>query len=178
MRKITSKLLFSTAGFAFQGGDEEETSNKLTYNGIEFFNQNGFWFSRIGGIDFVFKYNPKEVKRQDNQFQNLFENTSQLKYFNNYYDKPLYISSDTREAEREIYSNLNQIILRMQYACVNEEECEGDFPVKSCENNFIIIKESNETGITQVENCVFINGAKENLTRLTDEFFYKILQVN
>ena len=56
-------------------------------------------------------------------------------------------------------------------------ECKEDFPVKDCENNFVIIRESNDTKIVQEKNCVFIQGEKENLTQITDEFLFNVFEI-
>ena len=145
----------------------EKNSNKIEYNGLEFIKQSNFWILEIGDFDFIFKYNPNEVQ----------EIETEVKYLNNYYNKPLYISSDDSRATSEIVSNLNQVTLRMQNACFEEEVCEEDIPPKTCEDNFIIIEEKNQTNIIQEENCVFIQGPKENLTMISDEFLFHILGI-
>ena len=144
-----------------------EDSSKVEYNGFEFIKQSNFWILELGDLDFMFKYNPNEVEKID----------SELKYLNHYYDKPLYISSENNEATYEIASNLGQITLRMQNACLNETNCKEDLPLKTCEDNFIIIKEKNQTNIIQDNNCVFIQGPKENLTMISDEFLFHILGI-
>ena len=148
-------------------GRSKESSNKIEYNGFEFIKQSNFWVLDMGNFDFLFKYNPNEVQ----------EIETEVKYLNNYYNKPLYLSSDNSEATYEIVSNLDQITLRMQNACLNEGDCEEDLPLKTCEDNFIIIEEKNQTNIIQDNNCVFIQGPKENLTMISDEFLFHILGV-
>jgi len=177
MRKITSKykqdkkrrtnqfivggilifiMLFSTLGYSFMG-KEDENAKKINYNGFEFIEQNGLWFTNIGDLDFVFKYNPKQTEAVD----------SELKYLNNYYDKPLYLYSEDNEAEIEIYKNLNQVAQRIRYACLDEEEyflnnktlinemdCDEKWATKTCEDNFIIIIKNNDSNIIQKENSV------------------------
>ena len=98
-------------------------------------------------------------------------------FLNNYAGKPLYISSKDAGATSEIASNLKQIALRMQPACFNESDCGQDIPSKTCEDNFIIIEEKNQTNIIQEENCVFIQGPQENLTQISDEFLFNILGI-
>lgn len=144
-----------------------ESSNKIKYNGFEFIKQNNFWILQIGNFNFVFKYNPNEIP----------EINTEIKYLNNYYNKPLYLSSENPEATYEIVSNLNPVTLRTQNACLNESDCEGDLPLKTCEDNFIIIEEKNQTNIIQDNNCVFIQGPKENLTMISDEFLFHILGI-
>ena len=158
-------MLLSTLGYALSGNQEENSeSNKVVYNDFEFVNQNGYWMTDLDSFQFGFAYNPKEVEAID----------SNLNYANSYYDKPLYLKSDDSQATSEIYSNLNQIVQRMQNACIDENDCEGDLPVKDCSNNFIIIEEDEIISIVQNESCVFISGPRENLTMITDEFLFNI----
>ncbi len=189
MRKITSKykedkkkrrngmivglilmgvMLLSILGYSFRGKEEDDTK-KLDYNGFEFVEQNGYWLTNVGNSQFVFRYNPEQVEKID----------SEIKDLNNYYDKTLYIFSENSEAELEIYRNLfyqNKIVQRIQSACL-EKECGGNLPVKTCEDNFIIIKKDDDSGIIQEYNCTFIQGKQENLTKITDEFLFKILGI-
>ncbi len=155
-------------GFGGKGGTEE---NKVTYKGYEFVEENGFWFVEILGFEFSFRYNPNEVEQIN----------SNLNFLESYYEKPLYISSDDIESESEIYRNLmyqNSIIQRMQLACLEGEVCVNEqLPVKTCQDNFIIIREANTTEIIQENNCVFISGKAEELTKITDGFLLKIIGV-
>ncbi len=187
MRKITSKrkeekkkkrnqlivglalvliLFASIFGYSFSRSNSEE--NKITYNGYEFIEKNGFWIVEIENSEFSFRYNPNEIETID----------SELKSINNYYDKPLYISSDDIESSSEIYRNLESIIQRMQLACLDGEVCEDEeLPVKTCEDNFITIKEADATEIVQDNNCVFIRGKLEDLAKITDGFLLKIIGI-
>ncbi|MFA7707934.1 MAG: hypothetical protein WCX73_03220 [Candidatus Pacearchaeota archaeon] len=190
MRKITSKykeekrkkrngiivgiiligiMISSTIGYSFLGG-EKDNLKKINYNGFTFEEQNGFWITNINNLLFTFKYNPTQIE----------EINSSLNVLDNYYNKPLYIYSKNEEAELEIYRNLfyqNKIIQRMQSACLEGDICEGNLPIKSCEDNFIKITEGNISKIIQEENCVFIEGEKGNLTKLADEFLFNILEI-
>ena len=118
-------------------------------------------------MEFAFRYNPKQVPRIK----------SEVNKVNEYSNQPLYISSRYQEAYSEIYVNLNPIVQRIQFACEENETCEGNLPVKNCDSNFIIIKEANETNITQEKNCVFIKAPIETITQTTDEFLFKILNI-
>jgi len=196
MRKIASKqdkekrarknqfivggvLIFIMLGSVFgiiadSFGKKESVVKSVTYNGFEFVNQNGFWVSTIGSFQFVFNNNPEEI--EFNESVNMSPNINPL---NAYSGKPLYVSSEDDSAKWEIYRNLhpdsNQIVQRMQDACF--DECEGDLPIKTCEDNFIIIRESNESKIIQENNCVFIDGKKENLIKLVDKYLFKVLGI-
>ena len=166
---LIAVMLFSVLGYSFGSGDEN-SSTKINYNGFEFLKQNDFWVLEKDSSYFIFTYNPEQVEKIN----------SNLKPLESYKGKPLYIFSEDSEAELEIYRNLfyqNQIVQRFQEACPEGEKCEGNIPVKTCEDNFIIIKESEKNEIIQEKNCVFIRGEIENLTKSSDEFLFKILGI-
>ena len=162
---VASILGFSLQGFSGLGNTDTrgDSSNNIEYNGFEFVNQNGLWV--LG--NFIFRYIPQQV--EDIGFVS--------NDINSYQGKPLYIYSESEEAELEIFINLGNIALRTQKACIGGEDCPGDFPIKTCENNFIIIIEKNISNIKQRDNCIFIEGPTENLTKLTDQFLFKILGI-
>jgi hypothetical protein len=161
-------MVFSTLGFAFQGGGggdlgDNQAGNTAEYNGFEFVNQNGLWV--LGS--FVFRNLPQQI--EDIGFG--------LNDINSYQGKPLYIYSEDEGAEIEISVNIGQVAQRVQKACVEGSDCQGDFPTKTCEDNFIIIKESSTSMIIQENNCVYIEGSKEDLVGLADQFLFKILGI-
>ncbi|MDD5012680.1 MAG: hypothetical protein PHQ66_03505 [Candidatus Nanoarchaeia archaeon] len=162
-------MVLSVLGYSL-GSQEEEKTEKVNYGGFSFLKQNGFWILDLENLKFYFEYNPNEVEKIGGVLNPL----------KNYLDKPVYIYSENSEAEAEIYKNLfyyNQIVERMQNACPEEEKCDESWPVKTCENNFVILRESNETGIKQEGNCVFIDGKREDLVELSDVFLYKIIGI-
>ena len=159
-------MILSTVGYAFNRENSGE-EKKITYRGIEFTQQNDYWFATIGGAQFAFKYNPQETE-EISSFMTIG--------INNYAGKALYVSSDNLEGESELYRNLDSIVLRRQYACLKNETCKNkEYPVKTCQDNFIIIKEANISSISQQENCVFIEGSKNDTIKLVDKFLYKTL---
>ncbi len=164
-------MVLSSVGYSFISQDNPTGSsgNKINYNGFEFVNNNGLWTLNLGNFNFIFKHNPKEITPV---------NSSGLNLLNRYVGNPLYISSESTEAELEIYSNLDSAVLRRQYACLEGRNCTNEqFPIKTCSDNFIIIEKSSTSEIIQDNNCVFIKGPEENLALLTDEFLFKILNI-
>ena len=163
-------IMFSSVlGYGFQtSSDESPPSSQLIYNGFEFFTQNDLWYLTVNDVNFAFKYHPTQVDKIYDQLNNI----------NDYYQKPLYIQSFNQEAEAEIYLNLGQLTLRNQKACFEEcAEENSTIPIKTCQDNFIIIEESNISGIVQDNNCVFIRDSEENILKMTDEFLFKIFGI-
>ena len=166
-------MLGSTLGYAFTSitkDTDTNTNSQINYNGFSFQKVSSYWLLNLGSSSFYFIYNPKEIS-------NLSVPTTNLSYLNNYNGKPLYVYSENPEANLEIYQNLQNVALRMQSACFEKSKCQGDWPLKDCTNNFIIIENSSTQKIEQKENCVFIEGKSEDLTKLTDKFLYKIIGV-
>lgn len=162
-------MFFSVFGYAFGGQpSNSNNSDSIEYNGFQFQNQNGLWVLNRGSFNFIFSYNPEEINRT-------FPLVNTL---NDYYQKPLYIYTENIDAGAEIYSNFNQVALRFQEACPEGQVCENEnLPIKTCEDNLIIIKESNESLIRQENNCVLIYGPAENLVKLTDEFLFETIGI-
>jgi len=159
-------MFFSVIGYSL--GDAQTSGTAIVnYNGFKFVQESNLWKVNVGNFQFSFNYNPNQVGKI----------SSTLNLLSSYQDKPLYFSSENSEAESEIYNNLffqNKIIQRAQPACLSEEKCSGNYPTKTCDDNFIIIKESNSSNVRQDKNCVFIEGKTEDLVKLSDSFLFKI----
>lgn len=165
-------MLLSTAGYAFTQffGKSNTNNEQIVYKGITFIKQNNLWLASIQGVQLGFVYNPVEVGSI---------NTNLNLTIGDYYQQPLYIYSENQNVEQELYRNLDSFVLRRQYACPEgESNCPKDFPIKTCLDNFIIIKESNSTGIIRQQGkCVFIEGKPEDLVKTIDAFLFHIFGV-
>jgi len=144
------------------------SNNQISYKGYSFFKYEDYWVTQKQDNSFLFKFLPNET---------YVENSTNISSLNNYYGKPLYISSENIEAKDIIKINLIEIVQRVQNACEINETCEGNYPFKDCSNNFIIIRENNKTSIEQKENCVYINAPRDIIYSTTEEFLYKLLEI-
>lgn len=158
----------STFGIVKNSFGTEDASNKIEYNGLTFTKQNNFWLTKIEGFDFAFRSNPKEIEKIP------AENLSSLE---SYYNQPLYIETKRQEIYSEISYNLEGFAQRIQPGCFDEKDCGEGVPVKTCEDNLIIIEISDEDKIVQDGNCVFIEGNNETLLKNTDYFLFKLLGI-
>lgn len=152
-------------------GSQKE--KKVVYNNVVFQQSNGLWFAQKDGFNLISYYTPFQT-------ENI---SSSVKSIDNYRNKPLYIYSESREAEIEIYRNFdpqtNAIIQRIQQACPEKTLCSNELPNKDCKNNFIIIKYSpeNQTKISQIDSCVLIESSPEKILETTDEYLFKVLSI-
>jgi hypothetical protein len=169
---LLSIMVLSVFGIIIDSiGNKKEDSNKLIYKGVEFLKGQERWFFSKGGANFSILNSPENVTDIS-----IPENINLL---TSYFQIPLYVSSNDNSLEAEIYYNFENIANRIQPGCLNGTFCEGDFPTKTCEDNFILILESNETSITQEQNCVIIKAkGTQEMQRALDAFFLKITGVN
>lgn len=157
-------LLMSIVGYSFTSGGNDGDSSKINEMGIDFFRQNGVWVAEIDGSVFGFQNLPSQVSDVDvNVSIGLGQYSGQVLYF-----------VDPNEGVNEVLTNIGRYILRYQEACLGNETCEGDLPVKDCDSNLIIFKNGNVTKVYQNDNCIFIVG---DSLKATDAFLYKVLQV-
>lgn len=162
-------LTLSSLGFALISSDRDK-KDSLEKNefGVNFFNDNGIWVANLNNEFFGFRYLPSKIS-------DVRVNLSvDLK---SYSGKPLYFVGTSGEGKSEILKNIGRYILRYQDACIDSENCNGNFPVKDCTNNLIIFKDikENKTSVYQNESCIYISGDR---IKGADAFLYNVLEVN
>ena len=170
-------MVSSTIGFifAFGGGNVSNGSN----NEIEpDFSYNGFDFFKVGNkirfqtLDWVFETSlePKETESLDFDFPVTAQD---------FFNKPVYIVYDKRtSAIEELERNLYGISLRVSPTCLEGRECNNEGSViKTCEDNVILISESEEIKTYKEGNCIFLDGPKDKHLLLVDRLIYKILGI-
>ncbi len=193
MRKLTSKkemerkskrnqyllgialvvIMFGSVFGVIVGSFNSETKKeKIIYNGYEFIEQNNYYLLTLGEVDFYFAEDPNEIFLLEKE-------VSLTKTLSSLIGQPIYISSIDYSPSREIYQNIAPYAERIQFACLEDEICEDEnFPIKTCEDNLIIIKEAEQNKIYEKNNCIFVEGKKEDLTKLTDELLFNLIGLN
>ena len=157
-------MLISVLGYAFQGqlinpAGGSSSNGSITYNGITFENQSGFWVTTYKNQNLVFTYNPSEITNSVNITENI----------NDISGKPLYIYSDDNNAESELTMNL-------------AEFANGIIPLQSlsnedCSNNEIIIQNNSIPSVNQEQNCILISGQGQDLIAMTDNVLFKLFGI-
>jgi hypothetical protein len=146
-----------------------ETQEKITYFGYEFKLINNYYVLEVGEYIFYFLSDP-------NDLVSLEKEVKLTKVLSNYIGKVLYIDSTNEVASQQLHQNIYPYTQRIQYACINETTCEDEnLPIKTCEENVIVVRESEENKIYQEENCIFVEGKKEDLLKLTDSLILNLI---
>lgn len=150
-------MLLSTAGFAFIYNSDDTSGSSANSSLVQ--NVGDKWQADIGGAQLLFS-NPPSVTNQTKG--------ALLMNVNQYYNKPLYIDSDSEAIFYEIYSTLGQYAQRVQHACYSS--CENSsYPQKGCDSNLIVYNENLTNSLYQNNSCVFISGDM----RAVDAFLYR-----
>ena len=161
-------MVVSTLGYSLMDGDNE-IKNSVNEFGIDFVREGGFWKTQINGEVFGFQYLPSEIGNVSvSGNYDIEDYAGEVLYFVN-----------ANEGSSEILNNLGRYILRYQESCLRQDSdkmtvCEGDLPLKSCDDNLIIFESGNETMVWKNESCVFIVG---DSVRGADAFLYKALKI-
>lgn len=168
-------LVVSTLGYSLMDSDSEN-GDRVNELGVDFVRDSGLWKIDVDGVTFGFQYLPSEVS-------NVF--ISGDYNFGNYSGEVLYFVN-ANEGTSEVLNNLGRYILRYQSACLRQAEegeesreggdvCDGDLPIKDCNDNLIIFEPGNETMVWMDEGCVYIVG---DSVRGADAFLYKALKIS
>ena len=170
---IISLSVFGIVANSFGKSNSNADAQKTVYNGYEFYSSGSFWILEQGNFKFIFASNPNDLK-------NVSIESNELNLLPEYAQQTLYIYSDESTANYQIYQNLDLFLTRIQPACLEQDKaiCPEDLPIKGCEDNFIIIKQSDENKLTQQDKCIFIEAKPEDLTKVIDIFLLKILGIN
>ena len=160
-------MVLSTLGYSFIGSEDEEVNfDAVYYKEFKFIKTNGIWKIDLYGKELYFSNFPNQTDVQ-----------GEVNLLNKYQNFPLYIYSNNSAVDLEIYRTIGRFVQRMQNACPENKTCEQDLPTKTCENNFIIVEESEATEIIQKNKCVFVKAKKDDLLRITDEFLFNVFSI-
>ena len=164
--KIRTLYFLKFFRYCFFSGSNEEELEKVNYAGVEFvMMQNGLWQFKIQNFQFLTTFNPQDTENIS---------TFVFRTVNDYYKKPLFFVGQSG-ARQELERNLGNFVSWSQDACFENEDCPEDAPKKNCEDNIIIIKESEEIDISEEENCIFISAPPGEQVRVADALLFKIL---
>lgn len=162
--------IFGTFLNLFGSGSNE--ASELNYRGIPLIQQGNLFVLQLGDKSFYFMNDPNEISNSN-------YNVNITKTIPSYVGKPLYLDSFDYGAAQEIAQNLQGYPERMTNACIDENNCvDESAPIKTCSDNIIVVRETNENKVYEVENCVYIEGTNEDLVKVVDAFLLKALGLN
>tara|TARA_Y100000034_G_C6799331_1_gene358531 strand:+ start:392 stop:961 length:570 start_codon:yes stop_codon:yes gene_type:complete len=164
-------MLFSVIGYSFLGNpSNDEGDGGIEYNGTDFYIEDNLLKADVGGLTFIFYQNPNNLRRLNVSLDGAEKYASAPLYF-------FYKEIDENPASALIYTNMQQIVSKINGGCLEEKDCPEEWPIKTCQDNFILLREKEEISIRQEQNCVFIEGPRAKLPELADDFLLNILGI-
>jgi len=171
---LIGMMVLGTLALAFSTKSryDDQTIEKTEYNNVMFYKRSGLWVFEVDKQMFETRYDPSEVGDIK------IANHHKLRDYN---DQIIYFVGEGSDAYIEIIKNLIDFIKRQQPACLSDEDCEGDYPIKNCSTDYVLIIKNpgeNETeNFYQDEKCTFIIANYENQTRYADAFLFDMLEI-
>ncbi|RMD67659.1 hypothetical protein D6817_00900 [Candidatus Pacearchaeota archaeon] len=156
-------LVLSTLGFGLifavnYGGGFNTGNNQQANSHGGMLNSNGVL--NLGSQQYTLAYPKTQVG--DVQVS-LTKTISQLS------GQTLYIAADNPAVVNELAQTLGRFAARAQEACY--QKCDKDLPEKTCDDNLIVWRDSEENKVWEEGNCIFIEGDM----RAVDALIYKML---
>jgi len=174
MASSTVRFIFAFGGgggFGSGSGGSGGSEPDLTYNGIDFFrNSQGLWGFSTSLGSFSTTLEPGLTESTELDFEVLASD---------FFNKPLYFVFENQSvALSEVGRNLGSLALRAPRACLNEIDCPDDsLPIKTCEDNVIIMKASEEINAYKENKCIFLEGTDDQLLLLADRLVFEALGI-
>jgi len=166
---LVGLMIFSSLAYAFSSRTDTNYE-EIEFNELKFERNSGYWIFNLNGKQYTTLYNPLEIKNVS------FKSNLRLL---DYSGQTLYVVGMSGEPLNEILRNIGSDLVRINPACIDGLNCTGDFPVKKCSEDYIIIIENSDANvIRQEDKCVYIKGDYENQLRMADAFLFKILGIN
>ena len=162
-------MVLSTAGFALFSGNGITKKSSKTYNDVEFkTNDNGYWEFKIQGQSFQTSFTPEETESISADAISISELSG----------KPIYFVNSDPASANEILYNIGRYATRYQDVCLKDLNCtNSDNIVKTCDDNLIVFKESDEDSVKRDNNCLFINYSPGNEVLVGNRLIFKALGV-
>ena len=166
---IIGIMISSVIGFVYINPNDTNT-NSFDYNGFKFSldANNNRYNVNVNGANFIFDYDPREL------------NNIELPNFIIRGQK-YYILTNTTELD----SNLDYSINKLRYnlglleiltfpACINEQECNTNLPIKDCDTDAFYFKKSNINQVSLENKCIIIEGDTLVINQLVDKISLRL----
>ena len=165
-------MVSSVIGFMYQPDETNEINDgSVSYNGFKFVNNNDLWILEKDGQSYYFTNLPEDVKGIEIP-QILIQNQKQ--YF-------MYDYKDLQNNLGVISEKLRLVLsgkgVTVVNACIKEEDCPADWPIKDCSNDGFYFKISNESKVYKENKCYVLQGSLSDINKEVDKINYIIFGV-
>ena len=158
--------------FSFDNQNQANNINIIDYNGFKFQpTEEGRWTVNKNNINFIFDKLPNEL--EDINLPN-FQITQDKVYL--LYNASNFIPNNDYSVGK-LYYTLQNLGIRPVFACINEEDCPAQLPIKNCEDEAFYFKLDNTTNIYKDNKCLVIQGNNIGMSTIVDKINLRLLGV-
>ncbi len=164
-------MVTSVIGFIWSSDSSSTNYEILEYNNHQFKDINGKYVLEVNSNEYVFDNSPYELNNFDFEQFNL-ESDKYYILFN-----PEEKDLNMEYSMQKLFLVLRSLNVNVQLACSKEEGCDGNLPVKSCnEYSFYLIKDDS-TKVYKDDKCVVIQGDNQGISKAVDKINLMLLKV-
>ena len=158
--------------FSYNNQNQANNINIIDYNGFKFqTTQEGRWITSKNNINFIFDKLPSEL---ENINLPNFQITQDKVYV-------LYNASNFNPGNDysvgKLYYTLQNLGIRAVFACINEENCPTQYPIKDCSNEAFYFKLENTTKVYKDNKCLVIQGNNIGMSSIVDKINLRLLGI-
>lgn len=148
-------------------------SEKIKYNGYKFSEVNNGWLAHIGDDKIILLTNPNELNDYNIEVDINDLNSAQKIYLSINPKDNLFLGS----LQNNIFPFLSP---KLVTACYEDNEDCANLPLKDCEDvndniKIILIKKSENSKFYYKNNCLVIQGTKEEVIKMIDKLTLELL---
>lgn len=166
-------MISSVIGFVYtRPSNTNQNTNSFNYNGANFNpQQNGGYSVNVNGNNFIFDYLPNELNNIELPDFNLEANKYYLIFNATEYDNNLAYSLN------KLGYTLKLLGIMVNTACINEQNCDSNLPIKDCSNYAFYLKKSNVNKVYLQDKCIILEGDNLGLSKLVDRINLKLVGI-
>ena len=165
-------MVSSVIGFMYQPENTNEVNDgSVNYNGFKFINNNGYWVLEKDGQSYYFTNLPDDVKSIE--IPQISINNQKQYFLYDYKD----LQNNLGIVSGKLRLVLNNKGVTVVDACIKEENCPNDWPVKDCTNDGFYFKIRNQSRVYKDDKCYVLEGSLTDINKEVDKINYIILGV-
>ncbi len=165
-------IISSVLGFVSNSNNTPNTNNDINYNGAKFTQDTqGKYQVNVNNNVFIFDYLPNDLS--DIELPDFTLNQNKYYLIFNTTEKDDSITYDLNS----LGYTLNLLGIKPILACVDEQDCDVNLPIKDCSNDAFYIKKSNINKVYLQDKCVIIEGDNTGLIKSINKINLKLIGI-
>ncbi len=152
--------------------DDPLGNDYIEYKNFKFYPaQNNQYIVTINNVQFIFNYLPNELN--DISLPDFSLNNEKYYLLVNYSEK----DNNLDYSLSKLGYTLNLINIKPVLACLNQENCKEDIPIKDCNTDSFYFKKSTINKVYLKDKCIVIEGDNLGISKSVDKINLKLAKI-